>query len=611
MKVLSGSSVDTEKTYNSNKISNFFTFHNEIFLIAIYLIVILALKFVLSLFLWRNGFIEYDADGFTRSVSAWKARSNLFKLEIDAWLPLQFWLNGGLLNFWPDLLRLPRLVNIICSAFTTINLFLVGRFLFGRINGYLTGFLAALFPWEIWFGISGMSESLTHFFLTFGLVFFCIWLNSTPGRNWWLLLASFGFLGATMVRYEAWFYSAVYALLALYLTWRTHPTARFTNLLKVCAVLAPAFIFIVIWMAASWLDPTLHSPLGFAKKTSEINANIYGEANINATFFDRLFYYPQTFFNLLWSLTIPAILSSIWLAIYPVKAIRFYLGLIWGEFVLFILTTLPYNNIAPGSARYPVSNLLLLLPIVAYPLQLLFQKSAIHYRLAAGLLTAILILSTVQTTITHHPVFPDGETRHVAEWLNSQWQDGSLRPGEKVVIQLPFADGPRANDFTRAYYALKALTNHPDSFEVFSDFAEFQNRVMVTDSTAPSVWVQMKSAGGNTTGFNAHYREIKDFGDYIGGRFSAFRPALVSPENGAVDQSFTFSADQFGPKETTISWLTGPDKKVITLGNKDADPTGKLSFLYQIKEPKSGTWAITIVGMQTGRRAIAQFELRS
>jgi hypothetical protein len=581
----------------------------ETFLIIPFLLLIIGLKLVVSLYLWRTGYIEHDPDGFTRSVRAWQWRSGLVKLEVDAWLPLQFWLNGWLMNFFPDLLRVPRVVNTLCATFTTINLFFIGRLLFGRWTGYLAGLLAAIFPWEIWFGLSGMSESLTHFFLSFGIVFFVYWLQNEIASRWWLVLASVGFLGATMLRYEAWFYAAVYAVVVFFVTWRRQSFFTLKLLLRTALALAPAFIFILIWMAASWLDPRLNSPLGFARLTSEINEKIYGEANINANLLSRFLFYPQIFLNLLWTLSLPAIFGSVWLALKPLKSIRPYLALVWGEFALFILTTLPYNNIAPGSARYPVSNLLLLLPVVAFLIVKLFEQKQLLVRLAGGLAALVILGSMFYTTITRQPYFPDNSTRQVAEWLKNQWDTGLLWQDEKVLLHLPAADGPQVNEFIRAYYSILVLTNHPDNFETTADFAQFKERAMITNFSAPSAWVQMKSAGGDTFGFDTHFREIKDFGDYVGGRLSAFRRALVSPVQGGVNQSFGFTADQFGSKETTIGWVTSPSGKVFNMGNKDADEKGNVRQNYNFKDAEPGEWAVTIVGMQTGRRAIALFTI--
>ncbi len=578
---------------------------NELFYIIPFLLAVISLKLGLALFLWRSGYLEYDADGFTRSVRAWEWHTGATKLEVDAWLPLQFWLNGWLMNFWPDLLRLPRTVNMLCSIGTTINLFLIGRSLFGRQNGYATALLAAFFPWEIWFGMSGMSESLTHFFLSLGLVFFCRWLSRAPAVSpVWLVLASGGFLGATMVRYEAWFYSAAYAAAVLYVSWRPHTLSRL-KWLQTFLALIPAFSFSLVWMLASWLDPRLHSPLGFARLTSEINARIYGTQNANAQFLDRLVFYPQTFLTLLPPLTFLAIGGSILLLWRPVNTTRPYLALVWGEFALFIVTTLPYNNIAPGSARYPVSNLLLLLPVVAYIFHwVVWQRSAV-LRLVAAIVFVGLLALLVTTTLSRSKEFPDGPTRQVAQWLEDRWNEGYLKPAEKILLNIPAADGPRADQFTRAYYALRVLTNHPDNFLVEADSTNFLNAARAEDGTAPHLWVHLREAGGEVDILKFNYLTFKTFDDYTVAQTPVYRSAIPSPSQGAANQKFNFQADEYKPKENTTAWITRPDGSAVSLGNRYADSNGVIVYDYFIPDPAPGRWFITIVGLESGRRAKA------
>ena len=122
------------------------------------------------------------------------------------------------MKLWPDLFWEPRAVNLLASLVTIINFFFIGRWLFGRLYGYASALLVTLFPWEIWFGLSGMAESLTHMFLSLGVLWFVRW-NQTK-RSIHLVFSSLGLLFATMLRYETWFYSLVYFALVLFLAYR-------------------------------------------------------------------------------------------------------------------------------------------------------------------------------------------------------------------------------------------------------------------------------------------------------------------------------------------------------------------------------------------------------
>ena len=585
--------------------------YNELFYLIPFLLGVVGLKLALSVFLWRTSFLEYDTDGFTRSVRAWDWYKGHTKLEVDAWLPLQFWVNGWLMGFWPDLLHVPRLVNIICSVGTTVNLFFIGRQLFGRLNGYGTALLAAIFPWEILFGLSGMSESMTHFFLSFGFVFFLKWLKSSPAITYPILVASLGFLGATMIRYEAWFYSTVYAAIVVYFIWQYRANLSIKTRLKLLFSLVPAFVFVAIWAARSWIE--LGSPLGFADKTSSINSTIFGSANENVSFWQRLIFYPKTFFLLFLPLTVPAIVSMLVLCLRPVKGVWPYLVLVWGEFALFILTTLPYNNIAPGSQRYPVSNLLLLLPVITYLAQLLVEQPGWRLRLVGGVGFALLFLLVIQNTFAQATLFPDDNTRRVADFLNQRWREGYINPDEQVYLILPPVDGPKGSDFTRTEYALRVLTNHPDNFEIVSDPAAFMPRLALTNGHSPHIWVYLLSAGGSVDNNRTiGYGEIKSFGDYRVGDYPFFGLATAERvSTSAASDQFNIKADEYHPQEKTSVWVTRPDNKVIQLDSPLAGAKGVVSVSYTVSQADfmPGKWSVTIAGMESGRRTSAVFEV--
>jgi hypothetical protein len=233
-------------------------------------------------------------------------------------------------------------------------------------------------------------------------------------------------------------------------------------------------------------------------------------------------------------------------------------------------------------------------------------------------LVALLLLSQVYATLERPRDYPDEATREVAVWLNNLWQTGYLKPDEKVILDLPASDGPDGNDFTRAYYSLPVLTNHPDSFVVPVNFDTFSAMVMSETGGAPHVWVHLASVGGNLQPFKNNYRDIETFGDYTVGSVPIFRGAAVTPGDGLVGhkgsvqsgQPITATADEYKPKETTAIWVTQPDKKVINLGNKDADANGVLSINYTPDQAIAGDWSITIVGMESGRRAVGMFEVK-
>lgn len=578
----------------------------EIRFVLLFLPLLVVVKALVSLALWRSGYLEYDADGFTRSLQAWNW-SQHGGLQVDAWLPLQFWLNGSLMHFWPDLLHVPRLVNFGASVITTVNFFLIGYQLFGRTNAYFTAMLAALFPWEIWFGLSGMSESLTNMFLSLGVVFFLRWL--TLAKNRYLYWAGLGLLGATAVRYEAWFYSVIYVALVLLIAYRS----KLFNFKLLLPLVIP-FLFIVFWLGLSFVQRG--SPLAFADITSELNHRLNSQ-NQQIDLWGRLEFYPRTLLELAWRLTLPAVLGSLLLVWKPIRHARPYLALVWGEFVLFITTTLPYNNIAPGSARYPVSNLLLLLPIAVYLFQWIAGKLKHNWqRLAVQLILIALIFSQLQIIFSRSLDFPSQGIRQASIWLKNTWANGALPQDTIIPLDLP----PTSHFDFNAFYALRVLTNHPDNFRIYQDFNDFKAWA-TSPENPPVAWVQLNSALGldgkaavsdtDDKPLTEAYRQVLQFGEVKIAYSALYKAGHTEPKVGNASQLFQFQADEFLPGDSVDVWVSRDDNSIVPLGRFKADGGGKVTLQYQPDRATPGHWAITAHSQASGRYAIGRFDLRN
>jgi hypothetical protein len=505
---------------------------------------------------------------------------------------------------------------LLASLITTTSFFFIGRYLFGRLAGYGTALLAALFPWEIWFGLSGMSESLTNMFLSVGMLFFCRWLQTARSRDLWL--ASAGLLGATMLRYEAWFYSITYAAIVLFLTYRREQTGRplnrfFLALRKVIFPLVLAFSFVLVWVIASTIQ--LKSPFGFVSLTSKINASLE-ERNAHTDLLGRLLFYPQIFFNLLRPLTGLAILGSLLLWWKPLGNVRIYLALIWGEFALFIFSTLPTNNIAPGSARYPVSNLMFLLPIVVYLFILVADRlPKAGWRIALVLLFPLLPILFFQTTLDRPNDFPDNNMRQVALWFKQQT---NLPNNIVIPTHLPNPQASAGADYS-AIYGLSVLTNRPDGWRidgsqakglrVISDIDGFERTIR---DDKPLVWLHLDSAGDKEQidRLARDYREKISFGPYQIFTRPLNRPLTVTPNAGTLDQHYIFTGEDFDPNERIFLWLSYDSTGVKTLPGIFADNEGRIRLDYQPGSQVPGTFSITASGEKSQRRAIAEVTIR-
>ena len=109
-----------------------------------------GVRLVLAWLSLRLGFVEYNADGFTRVIHGYEWLQDP-RWEVSVWLPLHFWLLGGTLALWDNLYLAPKLLATLAGLATITNLALVGATLAGRRAGALTALIVAAFPYEVWF----------------------------------------------------------------------------------------------------------------------------------------------------------------------------------------------------------------------------------------------------------------------------------------------------------------------------------------------------------------------------------------------------------------------------------------------------------------------------
>lgn len=450
-------------------------------------------------------------------------------------------------------------------------------------------------------------------------MWFARWLQTR--RLLHLSFGALGLLGATMLRYEAWFYSLAFCGIALFLVLRK---AKFSW--KILPILAIPFSFAFIWCLASWLQ--LGKPWGFVSLTSEINATLAADANQNANLLERLLFYPRTMFNLMPWLTTLAVIGTVLLVI-RVRQARPYLALVWGEFCIFIITTLPTNNIAPGSARYPVSNLLLLLPVVvwlvsravAISTKALFKsvserKLQLITILGGGAIFAVMLGLFAETTLDRADAFPDGNVRQVALWFKEQTESGNLPTN--VVIPVHFPNPKAANGGDYSYiYALTVLTNRPDGWHfpnskaqglrVISEIEGF-SRTVVDDK--PYAWLHIDTAGNKQTidDLKGRYHHVASYGAFSIVSGPLYRPLSVTPLEGTLDQTYIFTGDGYDPNEKISVWVSW-DNQAQSLPIVIADAQGRITITF--KPFNAVTQSVTAKGLQSGRQGFAEIKVKA
>ena len=178
------------------------------------LFAIVGLRAILSIFLWNHagGFFLLTGDDASRTALAYYwSQDPFFNLPGNpAWLPLGIWLHGIVLKFVDDPLLVSSLVNSIFSIASVFLIYKITQTLFpGKpVAPLFAAVILAFCPLLIWLGLSGLSEAIFHFWMLIGLLF---WLLASATDTRMYLLSSIGFLGASMIRFEAWILVIIFA----------------------------------------------------------------------------------------------------------------------------------------------------------------------------------------------------------------------------------------------------------------------------------------------------------------------------------------------------------------------------------------------------------------
>lgn len=536
-----------------------------------------------TLLVLRRGFLEYNPDGYTRIIRGdeWLHAP---RWEVDVWLPLQTWLFGVALAVDDTLTVTPRLVDALLTAWLLVNLYLIGRALGGRLAGLLAATTGALYPWIVWLGVSGMSEPLFHATLTAGALGLVRWVGEPRDR--WLLLAAAGLLLSTMVRYEGWFYAAVFLPLVLAIGWRRGElTPRVVGL----ALLPLAFA--LVWMQQHW--QASGDPLRFARDVAQIKAELDAE-NASAGLVQRLTNFPVEVFRLAPRLTALCGIAALAALVrrprwWPLPA------LVLGQAVLFVSVSAAFSNLGPGAERYLLSNVILLFPVLGA----LVATLPARWPRVAGLAALTLAIAPLLPTLANPPDwYPDAPTRDVAELAT-----GVLREAPAGSDPIPVLVPPGPDAFV-ASFALRVLTNHPDELRVTSDPLVFDAWLA---TSRPPAWI-VDTAIGHPLPDATRVERVERFA--VGWPAASARVALASSQV-AAGASVAVSVAGLEPGEPTSAWLTTPAGEAVAVvweARASAEGTARGELVVPADGPP-GPWRVTVAGVESGIAGSAALEV--
>lgn len=450
-----------------------------------------GIRLVLAWLSLRLGFVEYNADGFTRVIHGYEWLQNP-RWEVGVWLPLHFWLLGGALAIWDNLYLAPKLLATLAGLATITNLALVGATLAGRRAGALTALVVAAFPYEVWFSVSGMAEPVFHAFVSGAALGLARWWVTGSGRP--LVLGALSLMAATAVRYEGWFYAAVWAALVLGGGWLRGWLRGRRQAGVVLGALLP-FLFIGVWLQQNYA--LFGDPLAFARETAAIKTEL-DPANVSASLLQRLLAYPRALLQIVRVVVVASTGAALWLLLRHPRRWGVHVVFVGGQALLLILVTATFANLGPGAERYLLSNVVLLLPALAAAALDLWDlrptgwgATSRYVQRAARLIAVlgvVLLLASFGRRLAAPPRdYPDPDTRDLAPVLTTALRepDPLGRPFVPVVLPHPPADAYNAG------YALRILTGQPDTVVVTDQpalltdmLATHGARLWVVDTTA-------------------------------------------------------------------------------------------------------------------------------
>lgn len=179
------------------------------------LLLILGAKALAQVWLYIDGYYGVSADDCGRTINALHWAQNPHLVIQGVWLPLDQYLFGTALLLWRNLVWAPRLVVLLLGHLSLVLLALSARELLrADCPALLAAAIAGSLPWHLWTTGSALSEQLL-LVPALGMLLFLLRFSRTQAASD-LLAASFCCALATMVRYEAWFYTMLFPVVVVY-----------------------------------------------------------------------------------------------------------------------------------------------------------------------------------------------------------------------------------------------------------------------------------------------------------------------------------------------------------------------------------------------------------
>lgn len=215
---------------------------------------ILVFRVILTVFVFRDGFIALTADDYGRIISAANWARRPFGLWSGPWLPFHMYFFGLLLKLKWSLFWMPRLVIVIFGMISIIIIFFIGKTLFkNNISALIGAALLSLNPGHVWLSSTPLTELMSNTFILIAIWQFLKWLGNKKRKS--LVLSSLFLAIANGFRFESWVYAAIMSLIVVGVLIRdfVKKETKLKESLVFFLVICLPWIFSVLWLIGNYI----------------------------------------------------------------------------------------------------------------------------------------------------------------------------------------------------------------------------------------------------------------------------------------------------------------------------------------------------------------------
>ncbi|KPK74380.1 MAG: hypothetical protein AMJ79_14305 [Phycisphaerae bacterium SM23_30] len=178
------------------------------------LILLILIRILLQMILYKSGFISLTADEYSRTLIAGHWSKAAYTAWHGLWLPFHTYLFGTALRIRWDLLWTPRLVVIFMGALSIIFMYLLTSALFEkRRTGIISAILLSVNPAHLWLSSTALTEMPQTMLILGFMWFFTLYLKTN--KKHFLYGGAVILALANGFRFESWIISLLFSITLL------------------------------------------------------------------------------------------------------------------------------------------------------------------------------------------------------------------------------------------------------------------------------------------------------------------------------------------------------------------------------------------------------------